>query len=228
MGSTNTRGKRREIEKKVAQAYIERKWRGALAITFTLDSRSLHSIVYKEGKKGRHLMSVEGGKSIKNGSFHCIVQHGSRKTIFFSLYPPHVTHRSHRHTNHTCCCTTTTTASIHPSPEKKRSQDPITPHGSLSVTTTINQNPNSIDPCYTITPFVFVWGGGGRESPGGEVGRMLIFHDDLIPNGLTNSKSPLIPICCLISKSNPEFRKDHTVQSASLFFAKFVWVCNTN
>jgi hypothetical protein len=49
---------------------------------------------------------------------------------------------------------------LHPSihRQKKGSQDPITPHGSLSVTTTINQNPNSIDLCYTITPFVFVWG----------------------------------------------------------------------
>lgn len=126
MGSTNTNtpGRRDEREKKkVAQAYIEHKWRGALAITFTLDSLSLHSIVYKEEKKGRHLMSVEGGKSIKNGLFHYSTTQQSYDHLL--LYPPHVTHRSHRHTNHTCCCTTTT--SIHPSPEKKEAKTPSPP-----------------------------------------------------------------------------------------------------
>ena len=49
---THREGETREREKKVAQAYIEHKWRGALAITFTLDSLSLHSIVYKEEKRG--------------------------------------------------------------------------------------------------------------------------------------------------------------------------------
>lgn len=73
------------------------------------------------GKKGRHLMSVEGGKSIKNGLFHCIVQHGSRMTILLSLSTPchssiTQTHKPHMllYNNNNNC--------IHPSIARKKKE----------------------------------------------------------------------------------------------------------